>query len=133
MAIYHQHQVVRLTAAADLSGSEGCFVTVNGSAGTVSPATASSTPAQVFGLLVDVGAAGAPVDVVLPGYAGIVGVRLHSGTSAVVPGDRLSVAANGQVTKAGASGTLVAVALAAGSAGQMIEARLVEPVALAAS
>lgn len=133
MAIYHQHQVVRLTAAADLSGSEGCFVTVNGSAGTVALATASSTPAQVFGLLADAGGAGAPVDVVLPGHAGIVGVRLHSGTSAVVPGDRLSVAANGQVTKAGSSGTLVAVALAAGSAGQMIEARLVEPVALASA
>ncbi len=126
MAVYHKNLALRLTAGADLSTSEGCFVQVDGAAGSVTLTAASTTPDKVFGLLESVDVKGHPVDIVLPGFAGIPGVRLHSGCAAVVPGDRLVLAANGTVTK-GSTGTLVAVALAAGTAGQLVEARLLEP------
>lgn len=127
MAVYHKNQAMRLTAGADLRTSEGCFVQVDGSTSTVTLTAASTTPDKVFGLLESVDAKGNPVDIVLPGFSGIPGVRLHSGSAAVVPGDRLVLAANGTVTK-GSSGTLVAIALAPAAAGQLVEARLIEPV-----
>lgn len=129
MAVYHKNQAVRLTAGADLSASEGCFVQVDGAAGTVTLTAASTTPDKVFGLLESVDSKDRPVDIVLPGFSGIPGVRLHSGCAAVVPGDRLVLAANGTVTK-GSSGTLVAIALAPAAAGQLVKARLIEPVTL---
>lgn len=126
MAIYHQCQVVRLTAPADLSANEGCFLTAAGAL-----TTASTAPDKVLGVADSVGEAGQPVDILLPGHTGIVGVKLHASSPAVSIGDRLVLAASGAVAK-GSSGTLVAVALAAGKGGKLIEARLVEPTALAA-
>lgn len=126
MAIYHQMQVVRLTAGADLSACEGCFVTVDGATGTANLTAATTTADKVYGVLDGVDVKDRPVDVILPGCAGLVGVKLHSGCAAVVPGDRLVLAANGTVTK-GSSGVFVAVAVAAGTAGNLVEARLVQP------
>lgn len=129
MAIYHQFQSVRLTAGADMSTCEGCFVTVDGATGTATLTTASTTPDKVYGVLDGVDVKGRPVDVILPGCSGIVGAKLHSGSAAVVPGDRLVLGANGTVTK-GTSGTLVAVAVGSGTAGNLVKARLVQPTTL---
>lgn len=131
MAIYHQFQSVRLTAGADLSSCEGCFVTVDGATGTANLTAATTTPDKVYGVLDGVDVKDRPVDVILPGCSGIVGAKLHSGSAAVVPGDRLVLAANGTVTK-GTSGTLVAVAVGSGTAGNLTPARLVQPSTLAA-
>lgn len=129
MAIYHQNQVVRLVAGADLSACEGCFVTVDGASNTATLTTGSTAADKVYGVLDGVDVKDRPVDVILPGCAGLVGVKLHSGSAAVVPGDRLVLAANGTVTK-GSSGVFVAVAVAAGTAGNLVEARLVQPTTL---
>lgn len=129
MAIYHQMQVVRLIAGADLSACEGCFVTVDGATGTATLTTGSTTADKVYGVLDGVEVKDRPVDVILPGCAGLVGVKLHSGSAAVVPGDRLVLAANGTVTK-GSSGVFVAVAVAPAAAGNLVEARLVQPTPL---
>lgn len=130
--IYHQTQTVRLTAGADLTEKEGCFVTLAG--GKAALAAANTAAPAVFGLLHAVDGADCPVDVLLPGHAGIVGVRLHASNAAVSPGDTLVLAAAGTVNK-GSTGTKVAVALQAApaSCGRLIEARLVEPSAPAQS
>ena len=44
MAVYHKNLALRLTAGADLSTSEGCFVQVDGAAGSVTLTAASTTP-----------------------------------------------------------------------------------------
>lgn len=129
MAIYHQFQSVRLTAGADLSSCEGCFVTVDGANGTATLTTAATTPDKVYGVLDGVDVKERPVDVILPGCSGIVGAKLHSGSAAVVPGDRLVLGANGTVTK-GSSGTFVAVAVGSGTAGNLTPVRLVQPTTL---
>lgn len=129
MPITHQAQVVQLTAAADHSGKEGCFVAI--SAGKAALTTAHSTAADTFGVIIS----GSPKDVqeviALPGHSGIVEVALHSGASTVTVGTRLYLGASGTVTT-GETGTLVAIALANGTAGHLVEARLVEPADVAA-
>ena len=90
---------------------------------------ATTTPDKVFGVLDGVDVKDRPVDVILPGCSGIVGVKLHSGSAAVVPGDRLVLGANGTVTK-GSSGTFVAVAVGSGTAGNLTPVRLVQPTTL---
>ncbi len=132
MSIAYQTQTVFRTAGADLTDYEGSFVTVDATTGTtVSLATASTTAAQVFGLLHSTAPQGDSVTVILPGFAGIPLVKLHSSATAVKPGDTLALAANGQV-KAATTGTIVAVALEGGSGGDLIAARLIEPKAVAA-
>ena len=126
--ITHQTLVVRRPAGADLSASEGCFVKLT--SGKLQLTTSSSKAKDVFGLLVDPAEADQPCDVALPGFAGIVGVKL-AGT--VVDGDQLALGSNGCVVKAGTTATIVAVALQAGDSGALIEARLVAPTDVAAA
>ncbi len=123
MILYAKQIVVR-KAGADLTESEGCFVTQ--STGSVSLAAASTTPANVFGLLHSAAAQGEEVSVLLPGFSGIPMARLHSSPGTVTPGTTLALAANGTV-KAATTGTIVAVALEAGSANGLVAVRLVEP------
>lgn len=130
MAIYHQTQVVARKAGADLTESEGCFVKLSN--GAVVPTTASSTADEVYGLVHSGDASGETVDIILPGHPGIVGVKLHSSATGVVDGTPLTLAANGTAKTAGDGNVVVAVALASGTAGELVEARLVEPVAPAA-
>ena len=131
MAIYHQTQVVTRTAGADLTECEGCFVKL--SSGKVVLTTGSSTADEVFGLLHTTDVKDATVNVILPGHPGIVGVKLHSSASGVVDGTALTLAASGTATAAAEGDVVVAVALATGTAGELVEARLVEPVAPAAA
>lgn len=130
MPITHQAQVVQLPAAADHSGKEGCFVAI--SSGKAALTASTATADTVFGVIVS----GSPKDVqeviALPGHSGIVEVALHSGASNVTVGTRLYLGASGTVTT-GESGTLVAIALANGTAGHLVEARLVEPADVAAA
>ncbi len=120
--ITHQAQVVRRPAGADLSANEGCFVKL--AEGKLQLTSAEDKAKDVFGVLTDPAEAAGPCDVALPGFAGIVGVRVSAD---VADGDRLALDADGAVKKAGESGTVVAVALQAGKTGALVEARLVEP------
>lgn len=128
--IYHQTQTMRLTAGADFTEKEGCFVTL--ASGKAALTAANTAASAVFGVLHAVDEADAPVDVILPGHSGIVAVRLHTSNAAIAVGDSLVLAASGTVNK-GSTGTRVAVALqaAAANSGKLIEARLVEPAAIA--
>lgn len=131
MAIYFQSQVVSRTAGADLSNAEGCFVKL--SSGKVVLTTASSTADEVYGLLHSTDVKDATVNVILPGHPGIVGVKLHSSAAGVVDGTPLTLAASGTATAAAEGDVIVAVALATGTAGELVEARLVQPVSPAAA
>lgn len=122
MAIYHQSQVVTATAGADLTNAEGCFVKL--SSGKV-VLTAATDSAAIFGLVHCGDAADKTVDIILPGHSGIVGMLLHSSASSVAVGTKLALAASGTVKNAGSSDTAVAVALAAGSAGELVPARFI--------
>lgn len=122
MAIFFQHQVVPVTAGADLSDAEGCFVKLSGGKAVV---TTASDAANIFGLLHSAAPAEDTVSVILPGHSGIVGMRLHSTATGVETGTKLALAANGTVKNAGGSDTPVAVALAAGTPGELVEARFI--------
>lgn len=120
--ITHQTLVVRRPAGADLSEKEGCFVKL--SAGKLQLTGGEDKAADVFGLLTDPAEENRPCDVALPGFAGIVGVRV---SGAVADGDRLALDADGAVKKAEETAVVVAVALGGGESGALVEARLVEP------
>ena len=122
--ITHQELIVVRLAGADLSESEGCFVTCT--EGTVNLTAAATKPAEVYGLLDTCNTEGGRVSVCLPGFHGQPVARLSSGTEEVQDGDTLVLADNGEVAK-GTSGTAVAKALANGSAGELIPVRMIEP------
>lgn len=125
--IHYQNLTVIRKAGADLTDYEGCFVTADATTGTtVSLATASTTPAQVCGLLDTTATQGEDVTVILPGFSGIPAAKLHSTSSDAKPGDTLALAANGTV-KVATTGTIVAVAVEAGIKGNMVAVRLIEP------
>lgn len=121
MAIYHQTQVVPVTAGANLTECEGCFVKL--SSGKAVLTAASDTAATIYGLVHSGDAADKTVDIILPGHSGIVGMMLHSSATNVANGTGLALAANGTVKNAGSNDTVVAVALAAGTAGELVAAR----------
>lgn len=122
--ITHQELIVVRYAGADLSESEGCFVTCT--EGTVNLAAATTKPAEVYGLLDTSNTEGGRVSVCLPGFHGQPVARLSASTDEVQDGDTLVLADNGAVAK-GTSGTAVAKALDNGSAGELIPVRLIEP------
>lgn len=122
--IIHQELIVVRYAGADLSESEGCFVTCTD--GAASLAAADTKPAEVFGLLDTSNTVGGRVSVCLPGFHGQPLVRLSGSTDEVQDGDTLVLADNGTVAK-GASGTAVAKALSHGTAGDFVPVRLLEP------
>lgn len=126
MAIYHQNLTVRRPAGQDFEpAAEGCFVVLEAPA--VALAAAATKPEEVYGLLTDVAEeSGEACHIALPGYAGIVGVRVSADGEAVEDGDIL-VLADGGAVKGGSDGTAVAVALAHAEPGKLVEARLVQP------
>lgn len=126
--IIHQELIVPRVAGADLSESEGCFVSC--AEGQVSLTTAGSAPEDVYGILDTCNTKGGRVSVCLPGFHGQVMARLHESSEAVTDGDALVLAASGKVKK-GDAGTLVARALADAAAGKLVPVRLVEPATLA--
>lgn len=128
MAITHQAQVISLTANADLA--EGTFVKV--SSGKAANTAANTAAGDVLGVVEEGVTKDWEATIVLPGHHGIVQVALHSGASTVGVGTKLYLAANGTVTT-GTSGTLVAEALEPGTAGKLVEARLLEPATVAAA
>lgn len=123
--IYHKEQIVRRVAYTDLTACEGQFVRLEGNE--VDVVSGGFSASEVYGLLHGVDEQGKLVDVILPGYAGIVGVKVDpADTAGVLEGDPLIVSAKGTV-KSGSDGIVVAYALQDGSAGNIIAARLVEP------
>lgn len=133
MAIYHEYASVRGTAGTDLTEAEGCFVTAAAN-DTLALTAAATKAAAVLGVLTDVGEAGTPCDVELPGSQRLVGVRLHATSPQPAYGAPLYLAANGTVTATGGTGkTKVAVALGYPTLakGNMVRARLCEPADIA--
>lgn len=126
MAIYHQNLTVRRPAGQDFEpAAEGCFVVLEAPA--VALAAAATKPEEVYGLLTDVAEeSGEACHIALPGYAGIVGVRVSADGEAVEDGDIL-VLADGGAVKGVSDGTAVAVALAHAEPGKLVKARLVQP------
>lgn len=122
--IQHAELIVCRTAAVDLMEAEGCLVTCT--AGAVTPCTASTAPANVYGLLNSCNTRGGRVSVCLPGFHGQPVARLHDSSTAVQDGDTLILAADGKVKK-GTAGTVVAKALAAAQGGQLVPVRMLEP------
>lgn len=126
--IVYQHQVVRRTAGADLTEKEGCFVKL--ASGKLELTGAGTKAAEVYGALIHTASAGEEGEVALPGFGGIVTLRVAGD---VADGDRLALAADGAVSKAGETATVVAVACGESKEGQLVDARLVEPVEVKAS
>lgn len=128
MAVYHQYLTVARPAGEEFAPeAEGCFVTL-GDTG-VQAATAATTPAAVYGVLTDVAEdQGKPCTVATPGFSGTVGVRLAADAK---DGDQLALTDGGAVKPAENGATVVAVALANGVSGKLVEARLVQPYAAA--
>lgn len=128
MAVYHQHLTVARPAGEDFAPeAEGCIVTL-GDTG-VQLAAAATTPAEVYGVLTDVAEEqGKPCTVATPGFSGTVGVRLAADAK---DGDQLALTEGGAVKPAENGATVVAVALANGVSGKLVEARLVQPYAAA--
>lgn len=129
--IVYSDSILPYPAAVNLDGSEGCFVTLT-EAGAVTPAAADTAPDEVHGILHSTtDEVGAKVAVILPCWNGICGASVAAGSDPVKPGDRLVLAAGGQVTT-GATGTVVAVAVKPAAAGERVPVRLVDPYAIEA-
>lgn len=109
----------------DLTEASGCFVQL--ADGKLTLTGDDTNPAKVYGCLIDVAEAEQPCDIALPGFAGIVDVRVSAGSSGVTDGSALSLAANGTVDTAAAGKVVVAVALSDAGAGDLVDARLVQP------
>ena len=126
MAVYHQFlTIVRPAGTAFEPSAEGCFVTLDSPF--VQLATATTKPADVYGLLTDVAEEeGMNCTIATPGFSGTVGVRLAADAK---DGDQLALAEGGAVVPAKDGNTVVAVALADGVSGKLVEARLVQPYA----
>ena len=124
MAVYHQFLTVRRPAGQDFEPeAEGCFVVLED--GAVGPAAADTKPEEVYGLLTDVAEeAGKACHIALPGCSFIVGVRAAED---VTDGAPLALTEGGKVKPAEDGATIVAVALADGTSGKLVEARLVQP------
>ncbi|MCH5285255.1 MAG: hypothetical protein J1E42_06610 [Akkermansiaceae bacterium] len=129
MAVYHQHLTVARPAGEDFAPeAEGCFVTL-GDTG-VQLAAADTAPEAVYGVLTDVAEElGKSCTVATPGFSGTVGVRLAADAK---DGDQLALTEGGAVKPAENGATVVAVALANGVIGKLVEARLAQPYAAAA-
>lgn len=131
MAIYNEYASVRGTAGTNLTEAEGCFVTAAADE-TLTLATATTKAAAVLGVLTDVGEAGTPCDVELPGSQRLVGVRLHSSSPRPALGAPLYLAANGTVTAtAGKTKVAVCAGFPTLVKGNMVRARLCEPADIA--
>lgn len=118
--------VIRGSSAADLSGKKGYFVEFN--SGNIQLAdNAADLPIGVLG---DGDATGGSV--VTTAAPGTVKVKLDSTPGTVNPGTFLTLAAGGTVKADAGTGARVQVAraLESGAADELIEAILVEPVAL---
>lgn len=123
--MYHQKAIVTRPAAVNTDGMEGCFVTIG--ANGVTPAAASTAAANVYGLLNScTDEVGGLVSVVLPGCDGIHAALVASDSASVTDGAQLVLAAGGKV-KVGSTGTVVAVACGAATAGELVPVRIVEP------
>lgn len=113
---------------ADFTGKEGYFVTIN--AGAVS-LYATADGLSPFGAITSGSTANTESSIAISagGVAGTVTLLVKTGAAAIVAGDYLQVADGGTIEKDAGTGTrtLVAVALEAGTAGDIIESALITP------
>lgn len=117
---------------ADFSDKDGYFVKASG---TTIAAIAAVTDVPE-GVITYGDKVGGQVSVTRPDHQGTVGVKLNGTPGTVVRGTKLTMAADGSVRALpAAAGTYfyVAVAEEAGVANEIIEARLIEPVAVTVS
>ena len=113
---------------ADFTGKEGYFVTINAGAVSLYATADSLSP---FGVITSGSTANTESSIAISagGVAGTVTLLVKTGAAAIVAGDYLQVADGGTIEKDAGTGTrtLVAVALEAGSAGDIIESALITP------
>lgn len=124
-------QVIPITPSADHTGKEGYFVDLSSGEAVIS-ATATVAP---FGLILEGQKTTAKDAIALPGVSGTVKVKV-TGTSpgTIALGSVLILApedGTAKLDEGTAARVQVAVALEAGAANELIEARLIEPVVIA--
>lgn len=127
--IRSQVALVALPSAADLSAFEGYFVEVSGA----NVAVCNNAADIPLGVLVDGEPVGGVNSVALSGaFPGIVTVKLGATPGSVVRGGYGTLNADGTVNLDSGSGARVRVCrfLEAGTAGELVEAILIDPVAL---
>lgn len=131
--IARESQILPLTPTADHTGYEGYAVkNSSGSAALIVSATATAP----IGVIIQGRTTSAKDSVALPGYQGTVKVKLNSSPGTVNAFTVLQLAADGTGKADAADGSariLYAVALEAGSANELIEARLIKPIKIAAA
>jgi hypothetical protein len=124
--ISQSEAIITSIHAADFTGEDGKFVESATGADTISNA-ATDIPLGVIteGLK-------ARSSIAVPAYGGVVKVKLHSTPGAVVRGSYLCLHTDGTVLLDPGTGNRVRVAraLQAGAASELIDAYLMEPVAL---
>jgi len=125
--IARAEQVIPITPDADHTGLEGYFIDIDGGESSLSD-TVTVAP---FGVILEGGKTNGKDSIATPGFGGTVKVKV-TGTApgAIVLGSGLKLAAeDGTVKLDGGTGggVRVAIALEAGAANELIEARLVEP------
>jgi hypothetical protein len=114
--------LVAFIAASDQTGKDGYFVD---SAGVI----ITDAFAIPYGVITDGGAEGALTTVALcaGGYAGSLTVKIAAATATISKGTRLQLTSNGTVRANIGTGTIVAVAIQAGVADELVEGVLIEP------
>lgn len=125
-----ENAVLALTPAADQTGKEGYLVKLDSGG---AAALVSSGADQPFGVIVD-GAALAgksAIAVAAGGFRGTVRLKLDASPGTVLAGTFLQATSSGTVKADALTGTrvVVAQALEAGAAGELIEAVLFKPIA----
>lgn len=124
--ISQSNSIITSIHAADFTGEDGKFVESATGADTISNA-ATDIP---LGVIVE--GLATRSSLALPNFGGVVKVKLHSSPGSVVRGSYLCLHTNGSVLLDPGTGGRVRVAraLQAGAASELIDAYLIEPVAL---
>ena len=124
--ISQENSIITAIHTADFTGEDGKFVETATGTDTISNA-ATDIP---LGVITEGRAAGSSI--ATPAFGGVVKVKLHSTPGAVVRGSYLCLHTNGTVLLDPGTGNRVRVAraLQAGAANELIDAYLMEPVAL---
>lgn len=120
------------TPAVDFSSKDGYFV----KATSTSIAAVSAVTDVPHGVIISGDISGGQTSVARPNHPGTVGVKCNGTPGTIVHGTKLTMAADGSVKALpAAAGTYFYVAIAdeAGAANEIIEARLIEPVAVTVS
>jgi hypothetical protein len=126
--IVKSEAVIPLTPTSDQTGKEGYFVKPSSGKADLS----DSAGDLILGVITEGAATTGKSSIALPNFGGTVKVKLNTTPGAVGLGSPLILHTNGTLKLDTGSGSRwrVARALEAGAAGELIEARLIEPTLL---